>query len=273
VAAAAQPLAAVGRFVAADWSGAARGEQRHLWMAEVDGFSRRVVRLAPYTRLGAAERLLELAESSRDLTVGLDFGFSLPAWFLDRHGIGSATELWADRARLEGWLQECSPPFWGKPGRCRPDLAPERHWRRTELATVPRPKSVFQIGGAGSVGTASLRGMPILDRLRRGGFAVWPFDPPRHPMVLEVWPRLAMGPLVKRRPERRRAWLEGEAAALPAEVMASAQRSEDAFDATVTALALADDFDGKLPQVADLTLRREGWIWGVPLVSAPPSRP
>ena len=30
------------RFVAADWSGAADGEQRHLWMAEVDGRSRRV---------------------------------------------------------------------------------------------------------------------------------------------------------------------------------------------------------------------------------------
>ena len=40
------------------------------------------------------------------------------------------------------------------------------------------PKSVFQIGGAGSVGTASLRGMPVLQRLREAGFAVWPFDRP-----------------------------------------------------------------------------------------------
>jgi hypothetical protein len=240
-------------------------------MAEVDGISGRVVRLAPYTRLGAAERLLELAERDDDLTVGLDFGFSFPAWFLDQHGIASGPELWAGGARLEGWLQACSPPFWGKPGRCRPDSPPERHWRRTELATVPRPKSVFQIGGAGSVGTASLRGMPILDRLRRGGFSIWPFDPPRQPMVLEVWPRLAMGPLVKRRPERRQAWLQGAAAALPSEVLASAQRSEDAFDATVAALALTEDFDGNLPPVADVTLRREGWIWGVPLVSAEPT--
>src|ERR1700684_55306 len=101
------------RFVAADWSGAARAEQRHLWMAEVDGNSRRVERLAPYTRLGAAERLLDLADADGALTVGLDFGFSLPACFLDRQGIASGPELWADRARLEGWLQACSPPFWG----------------------------------------------------------------------------------------------------------------------------------------------------------------
>src|ERR1035441_1130502 len=103
------------RFVAADWSGAARAEQRHLWMAEVDGDSRRVVRLAPYSRLGAAERLLDLAAADPDLTVGLDFGFSLPAWFLDHHGIESAADLWADEARLESWLEACSPPFWGRP--------------------------------------------------------------------------------------------------------------------------------------------------------------
>jgi hypothetical protein len=253
------------RFVAADWSGAARAEQRHLWMAEVGGISRRVVRLAPFTRLGAAERLVDMAGADDDLAVGLDFGFSLPAWFLDRHGIASGPELWADGARLEGWLHACDPPFWGRPGRPRPDLAPEQQWRRTELAAAPRPKSVFQIGGAGSVGTASLRGMPILDRLRRCGFSIWPFDPPRHPVVMEVWPRLAMGPLVKRHPERRHAWLECVAAALPAEVQAAAQRSEDAFDATVAALALAEDFEGGLPDVVDVTLRREGWIWGVPL--------
>jgi hypothetical protein len=254
-------------FVAADWSGAARAEQRHLWMAEVDGVSRRILRLAPSTRGAAAERLLDLANATGgELTVGLDFGFSFPAWFLDRHLVDSAVELWADQARLEGWLDACPPPFWGKPGRRRPDLTPEQHWRRTELATFPRPKSVFQIGGAGSVGTASLRGMPILDRLRRGGFSVWPFDPPRHPIVMEVWPRLAMGPLIKCRPEQRRAWLGRNGASLPPAVVAAAQQSDDAFDALVAAIALARDFDGRLPEVEDVTLRREGWIWGVPLV-------
>jgi hypothetical protein len=253
-------------FVAADWSGAARGERRNLWMAEVDGGSGRVVRLAPYTRVQAADRLVELASASPDVAVGLDFGFSFPAWFLDDHGIEGGAELWAGAGRLEAWLAACAPPFWGKPGRRRPGLTPEQHWRRTELATVPRPKSVFQIGGAGSVGTASLRGMPILDRLRRSGFAIWPFDPPRLPVVMEVWPRLAVGPLSKRRAEHRGAWLETDPRAwrLPPDVAAAAQSSEDAFDATVAALALAGDFDGIPAAVCDPTIRREGWIWGVP---------
>lgn len=239
-------------------------------MAEVDGRSRRFDRLAPYTRLQAAERLLELAAADSDVTVGLDFGFSLPAWFLDDHGIESAVELWAGADRLETWLEQSPPPFWGRPGRRRPTLTPERHWRRTELATIPRPKSVFQIGGAGSVGTASLRGMPILDRLRRGGFAVWPFDPPRSPLVMEVWPRLAMGAVVKSRVEERRSWLRSDRRAfgLPPGLLALAERSEDAFDATGAALALAADFHGGLPVVNDNTVRREGWIWGVPLVGS-----
>ena len=216
----------------------------------------------------AAERLLELAAEDSEVTVGLDFGFSLPAWFLDDHGIASAAELWAGADRLETWLAQSPPPFWGKPGRRRPTLTPERHWRRTELATLPRPKSVFQIGGAGSVGTASLRGMPILDRLRRGGFAIWPFDPPRLPLVMEVWPRLAMGSVVKSRIEARRSWLgsDGRAFRLPAAVRALAEGSEDAFDATVAALALAGDFHGDLPAIDNITVRREGWIWGVPFV-------
>jgi Protein of unknown function (DUF429) len=258
------------RFVAAGWSGAAKGEQRHLWIAEVDGGSLHVDRLAPYSRLQAAERLIEVAAADSEVIVGLDFGFSLPAWFLDDHGIESAPDLWAGADRLEGWLASCAPPFWGRPGKRRPDLAPERHWRRTEMATVPRPKSVFQIGGAGSVGTASLRGMPILDRLHRGGFAIWPFDPPRFPLVLEVWPRLAMGSVIKSRVEARRSWLRSDrrAFALPPGVMALAEGSDDAFDATVAALALAGDFHGGPPMVNDITVRREGWIWGVPLVGS-----
>jgi hypothetical protein len=254
--------------VAADWSGAAKDEQRHLWMAEVDGATGHVDRLAPYTRPQAAARLLELVAADANVVVGLDFGFSFPAWFLDRHGIGSGVELWADAARLEGWLALCPPPFWGKPGRRRPDLAPEGHWRRTELATLPRPKSVFQIGGAGSVGTASLRGMPILKRLRAGGFAVWPFDPPRLPLVIEVWPRLAMGSVVKSRVEHRRTWLRSDprTSSPSAGLVALVERSEDAFDATVAALALAAHFDGSLPAVSDRTILREGWIWGVPIL-------
>ena len=292
------------RAVAADWSGAARGEQRHLWLAEcrpspiptliadgvggvdgadvadvaegvygVDGVdgadavdAPRLARLEPMTRTAATARLLALAERDPALVVGLDFGFSLPSWYLDRAGITTAAELWAHPARLEGWLADCPPPFWGRPGRPRPALAPEHHWRRTELAASPRPKSMFQIGGAGAVGTASLRGMPVLHQLQRAGFAVWPMDPPRLPLVLEVWPRLAIGPVVKARPEARRAWLDSRAASIGPSLRRRAQASTDAFDAAAAALGLAAGAAAvdELPEITDPVIRLEGWIWGVP---------
>jgi hypothetical protein len=262
------------RFVAADWSGAARGEQRHLWMADADRGG--LICLGGCTRSQAGQRLLDLADADPELVVGLDFGFSLPSWFLDREGIESAPDLWRDGRRLERWLAECPFPFWGRPGRRRPPLAPEQHWRRTELASTPRPRSMFQIGGSGAVGTASLRGMPVLHRLRQAGFAIWPFDRPGRPMAMEVWPRLAIGSVVKSRRPSRRLWLEQHlrSTAIEAGALAAAEASEDAFDATAAVLALARQFHTDPPAASDPTVVREGWIWGVPLPRAgvgPPS--
>jgi hypothetical protein len=119
-----------------------------------------------------AEHLIEDARRDGQVVVGLDFAFSLPAWFLDQRGLSNAPELW-ELVEQEGeqWLLECTPPFWGRPGVTRPVLL--GHFRQTEL-DVPavrgtRPKSVFQIGWAGAVGTGSLRGMPVLRRLRDAG--------------------------------------------------------------------------------------------------------
>jgi hypothetical protein len=266
------------RAVAADWSGAARDEHRHLWLAECRPHdpSRpgppRLARLAGLTRSGAADRLIALADRDPDLVVGLDFCFSLPAWYLAEQAIAGPAELWAEGDRLESWLARCPTPWWGRPGRHRPSLTPEQHWRRTELATSPRPKSVFQIGGAGAVGTASLRGMPVLDRLRRAGFSVWPMDPPRLPLVLEVWPRLGIGTLVKSRPDARRAWLAERRASVGRRLRALAEASPDAFDAVAAALALAVAVAGPglgaLPAATDSVVALEGWIWGVPLPPA-----
>jgi hypothetical protein len=266
---------------AADWSGAARREDRSLWLAEADTNGRRITALTPMTRQQAGDRLLDMAAAAgpAGLLVGLDFGFSLPAWFLDDQRIDTATGLWADTARLEGWLSECRPPFWGRPGCPRPD---QSHWRRTELATSPRPKSVFQIGGAGAVGTASLRGMPILHRLQSHGFAIWPFDGVAEhggQTVVEVWPRLAIGPVVKSSPAGRVQWLSDPAGAarrgaIPAPLSALCAASADAFDAVAAALALVDS--PPLPEVEDPIIRREGWIWdpdravGVPSGHADP---
>jgi hypothetical protein len=257
------------RAVAADWSGAAVGEHRHLWLAECrphhDGGPPRLARLEGLTRAGATERLLSLADRDPELVVGLDFAFSLPEWFLASKGITAAADLWSRGPELEEWLSGCPPPFWGRPGRPRPSLAPAQHWRRTELATTPRPKSVFQIGGAGAVGTASLRGMPVLDQLSRAGFSIWPMDPPRLPLVLEVWPRLYLDRLVKSHPEARQRWLADRRSSVPAPLRRRAEASADAFDATAAALGLAASVETGpgLPAVRDPVVRLEGWIWGI----------
>jgi hypothetical protein len=56
---------------------------------------------------------------------------------------------------------------------------------------------VFQIGGAGAVGTGSIRGMLYLRNLREGGFSVWPFDPPNPHTAMEIRPRALTGPVTK----------------------------------------------------------------------------
>jgi hypothetical protein len=133
------------------------------------------------------------------------------------------------------------------------------------------PKSVFQIGGSGSVGTASLRGMPVLKRLREAGFVVWPFDRAGlgRPMVVEMYTRLNTGAVRKSNAAARAAYLlrkRGEDtayAALPRRVMEKARGSEDAFDALVSCMVMTarrGEFAG-LGTPRDPGHRVEGWTW------------
>jgi hypothetical protein len=127
-----------------------------------------------------------------------------------------------------------------------------------------RPKSTFQIGGAGSVGTGSVRGWPALIRLREAGFAIWPFDLPASPPVaVEIYPRLFTGPVVKSSASARADLLDARYPALPPRLRDHAVASEDAFDAAVSALAMSrhEDELRALPQVDDDMGRREGRVW------------
>ena len=168
-----------------------------------------------WTRQRLRERLL--GERARDprLAVGLDFAFSLPAWWLRDRGLAGGRQLWA-RAAAEGerWLREGEWPFWGRPWRWRrPELEGRSHHRATDAAH--RASSPFKLVGPDSVGTGSIRGMALLHDLAEAGFAVWPFTAPGWPRLVEIYPRrLAAG---ARRP--------------PAV-------AEDAFDAAVSALAM-----------------------------------
>jgi hypothetical protein len=126
-----------------------------------------------------------------------------------------------------------------------------------------RPKSVFQIGGAGAVGTGSIRGMVALHALREAGFAIWPFDDPRDATVAEIYPRLFTGPVVKSSANRRRDHVEAYYPDVPPAMRARLAASEDAFDAAISAIEMSRHIDqlDALPRISDPVLRIEGAIW------------
>jgi len=256
-------------FVAVDWSGALRGERRKIWLAEArEG---RLVRLEDgRTREQVIGELVASAARERSLVAGLDFAFSFPLWFLREHGAASAPAMWAVALeRGERWLGDCAPPFWGRSERRLP-RDPRARWRRTESEHPARiqPKSVFQIGGAGSVGTGSVRGMPHLARLRSAGFAIWPFDEPRLPLAIEIYPRFLTGPVNKRRRAARELYLQNHCGREDPALLSLAASSEDAFDAAVSALVMsrhAPSF-ARLHVLDELDYRMEGRIWRPPEV-------
>lgn len=253
--------------MAVDWSGAAGGRLRGLWLATAeDG---RLLDLHPAgTREAAVAEVIDGAEvAGGQLVVGLDFAFSFPAWFVRRQGIGDATGMWRlAAAEGERWLAECPEPFWGRPGHRRPAVPAALRATEAALEAVGgiRPKSAFQIGGAGAVGTGSVRGMPFLIELQAAGFAVWPFDRAVAPLVVEIYPRLLTGPVRKRDPAARRRYLaELPDAAAPPELRDRAAGSEDAFDAAVSALVMSGPAGQwaalAVPDLPDVAL--EGAIW------------
>ena len=251
------------------------------------------------TRAETAEWLIGMAEETPRMAVGFDFCFGFPEWFArGEMGCADGPAFWqlvAD-GRGEQWLARGQEDgrFWGKPSKRPQEFSGsrvERMLRATDIdcklaaqiAEVDRaarvrgitPKSVFQIGGSGSVGTASLRGMPILLRLREAGFRVWPFDRPGllggepRPVILEMYSRLNTGPVHKSNARARRGYLErkrGEDEAyqgLSRGVMRKALGSEDAFDALVSVMVMAErrkTFAG-LGVPRDGRFRVEGWTW------------
>jgi hypothetical protein len=254
------------------------------------------------TRDELATWLIALAAETPRMVVGFDFCFSFPAWFvLDELGCAHAPAFWSLVAGGHGerWLATgCDDRrFWGKPSPGNSGKRPaefsgdqlHRMLRATDIdckivALIPEaeraarvkgitPKSVFQVGGAGSVGTASLRGVPILLRLREAGFAIWPFDKPAlataKPLAVEIYTRLNSGPVHKANPLARAAYLLAKRqqdpayAALPRAVLAQARASEDAFDALVSCMTMTahrHEF-ASLPVPRDPNHSIEGWTW------------
>lgn len=248
------------RVVAVDWSGSlgAAAQRRQIWTATAEAGA--VIGLrGGRTRREVVDDLVGLAAACSELVVGLDFAFSFPAWFLQDRGVASPHDLWREVARDgEEWLRECEAPFWGRPGRRRPEIG--EHLRRTEQEHQPA-KSVFQVGGAGAVGTGSVRGMPYLAELHDAGFSVWPFDSPGPRMVVEIYPRALTGPVRKSDRADRRRYLADLGLSPAFRVLAEA--GDDAFDAAVSALVMSRHAEElrSLGPATDARTRLEGEIW------------
>jgi hypothetical protein len=298
-------MSEVQRVVGVDWSGDKGPGQRRkiwagVWTAPVRKASAPQVQLETgKTRAELIAWLIELAQETPHMVVGFDFSFSYPAWFLAEHNIASAPDFWRHVANGQGelWLHEdCEDArFWGKAGKLRNGKKPaefsgehaHRMLRRAETALKVKavmtdpvyavriagiaPKSVFQIGGAGAVGTASLRGMPHLLHLQQAGFRIWPYNKPdpKHPLVVEIYTRLMTGPVIKSSEQARTKYLITKRkenpffSALPRTILTKARGSEDAFDALVTTLVMAEyrhEF-AHLKQTTDETFMMEGQTW------------
>ena len=293
------------RVVAVDWSGdKGPGQRKKIWAGVWTAGTGKVTLEGGRTREELCDWLMELAHETPRMVVSVDCCFSFPAWFLTEHGCGTVFDFWQKVADGQGerWLaRECEEVarderFWGKPHKrpaqfCGAGL--RRSMRETDVENKisPReeggdperaakmfgitPKSPFQIGGSGSVGTGSLRAMPFLLRLREAGFRVWPFESsllegeePR-PLLVEMYTRLLTGAVKKSNAVARREYLlakkktDAAYAMLGRGVVAKALGSEDAFDALVCCVEMVrwrGEF-ARLRATRDEVLRLEGITW------------
>ncbi|MFC5065982.1 hypothetical protein [Actinomycetospora atypica] len=258
------------RILAVDWSGDRRAAATRIRVAEARPGELLDVR-GGLDRAGVGDLVLDLRDAPAPVVVGMDFSFGLPGWFATERRATTLPALW-DLARDdgEGWLRACEPPFWGRAGTRRPTDVPL--YRRTELDARDRglnPLSTFQVGGAGAVGTGSIRGMPLLGAWRRAGVGVWPLDAapgPRGVLVVEIYPRAFTGPVVKSSATARRGQVDADPR-IPVALREAAAATEDAFDAAHAALGMAEHAAAlaALSADPDPTSLLEGRLWLPPV--------
>ena len=220
------------RIVIADWSAsnAPKSGADSIWVSRLDR-DEQATAVNHRTRDAAFDALVELAEVPGRVLLGFDFPLGYPAGFAAELGLSGqpwsatwsllaelvdddhrnrnnrfevASELNRRLGRLQFWA---SPPRRAnahltttKPPRTDAHL-PE--FRASELCLRERkqyPFSVWQLLGAGSVGSQALTGIPVVERLRhhpalRERVQVWPFqtglDLPSAPdaiVIAEIWP-------------------------------------------------------------------------------------
>ena len=249
------------RVIAVDWSGAIQGSTKKIWLAKVDRTGLSELENGRSRKALCARIIAELAHGP-DVVVGLDFAFSFPSWFVEEKNCSSAFEFWqVAGVDGEGWLKK--PPFFSRGGWRRRQDDAYRWTDRHQIEHGRRPETVFKLVGPTQVGRGSIRGMPWLLELRQAGFSIWPFEPPRLPLVVEIYPRLFYGGVNKSSPDARYQHLTRSYPNLEGLKLCKATDSDDAFDAAVSAYEMWKRRSGftALPERLSKTVRLEGWIW------------
>ena len=206
--------------------------------------------------------------ANRRTMVGFDFPFGYPTGF-GKHltGTDDPLMLWdwfSDRVEdtpkannrfdIAGNINATLPgvgPFWGNG--LKRDIA---DLPRKGLARTPNPFpekraveqlakgsfTLWQLAGAGAVGSQVIMGLPVLTHLRRSfpnKISVWPFEDLTTPIAfVEIWPTLYAGPA-------------------PANVI------KDAHQVQTTAHKLAKRSVTSLHVDLHVTAPIEGWIFGI----------
>jgi precorrin-8X/cobalt-precorrin-8 methylmutase len=282
------------RVVVVDWSAnsAPKLGRDSIWIAQLDLAGIGSITNLP-TRQLAEAFLCRLFETDPTLTrlVGVDFSLGYPAGTATALGVDGPpwSAMWSllaenivddDRnannrfevaAEFNRRLTGTASPFWGCPPSSAgshltttkpPDAAPLAPFRATEellRARGRRPFSSWQLFGAGAVGSQSLLGIPVLERLRTRfseRVDVWPFTTGLLPPALdegaivaaEVWPSM------------RELGDHGEKVRDAAQVSATANWLAD----TDAAGGLGALFSPPLPRAVErIAVAEEGWVFGV----------
>lgn len=284
-------------YIAIDWSGA-DGRYAGISVARCAP-GRAAPRLvapeaARWSRTAVAAWLDAELQSGRRLLIGFDFAFGMPF----EPGLGylagaaphatEAFDLWdlIDAASGEAEDFGCAPMI------ADPRFAALYWWtgrqpsgwcarqRQAEIvcgtATATHPECVFKLIGAKQVGKASLTGIRVLRAVRvrnRSTVTVWPFERTNGmSAMVEIYPTLfrkdAVGSVVKL---RDRAALNAALRRLGSRPAAgSAALSDHDTDALISAAGLREYIERRGYGLRDVAepIRREGWIFGVPLPTA-----
>ncbi len=265
-----------------DWSGGGdRGPRPRadaIWAAAVgaEGAEEPVyLRNRAVAEAWLALRLGAERARGRRVLAGFDFPFGYPAGFAARLvGRPDPLALWdwfalrlpaagGDRFALAAEINARFPgtgPFWFNgtrrelPGLPRKGRARDGHGmaeRRLAEARAPGAFTVWQMGGAGAVGSQAMTGIAALARLRAGlaGAArAWPFEPLDDVVALvEVWPSLLRAEIAARQ--------------RPGEVRDAAQVR--VLAAAIWRMQARGTLGGALGAVPPEARGEEGWILGL----------